>query len=585
MVSTTKRDSGNCCLRLGILSLLLVFVTMLARDLPAQAADSALSGLGEPAAPESMASPTKLFPASSSQTSPGVSVSPTPTSTPPPKSTGGISGTQPAASRTNVGAQQVGSPVLLRPAQGGAAPSSSDSSFIFRPHIEKQETGPLTLKGAIDYADQNYPTIKKGIALVTSAQQGVTLQKLNEYLPDSLFQYQLLMSSHNKITEMFYGSPVFPADAGPGINSVSMQPYFYSGAGFSIDWAPIDFGLHKARIQYSKSQYRQSQAGYEVTKLDVQIATASAFLDVVQAMEQVRAMEENVASFTSFYDVVHAQVNASLKPGADQSLAVAQLANAQNQLLRAQLSEDLAIATLANTMGLGGESVHIEPKGIAGNSEPREIQKAAPVFENVPIVKASQAVLSTAMAQRRVLNKEYAPVFHFLGGFNLRGSGQDLAATGRQSQGGSGVFPVVPNYQVAMIVNWNFLDWFRIRQQKRIQDQRIIAQQQDLNLVLQNIRTEDVKARAQIKTAVALAANMPVQVEASAVAVNQAQARYQTGLGSVAQVAEANTVLAQSRMQEAIARVGVWRAMLQVSSVHGDLRPFIAEADRIQKGM
>jgi outer membrane protein TolC len=194
-------------------------------------------------------------------------------------------------------------------------------------------------------------------------------------------------------------------------------------------------------------------------------------------------------------------------------------------------------------------------------------------------------MLNTAMAQRRVLNKEYAPVFHFLGGFNLRGSGQDLSATGRQSQGGAGVFPVVPNYQVAMIVNWNFLDWFRIRQEKRIQDQRIAAQQQDLNLVLQNLKTEDLKARSQIRTALALAANMPVQVDASVVAVRQAQARYQTGLGSVAQVAEANTVLAQSRMQEAIARVGVWRAMLQVSAVHGDLRPFMAEADRIQKGI
>ncbi len=81
---------------------------------------------------------------------------------------------------------------------------------------------------------------------------------------------------------MFYGSPVFPADPGPGVNSVSAEPYMYSGAGFSIDWAPLDFGLHKARIQYAKSQYQQTQANFDVTKLDVQIATAGAFLDVVQ---------------------------------------------------------------------------------------------------------------------------------------------------------------------------------------------------------------------------------------------------------------------------------------------------------------
>lgn len=79
---------------------------------------------------------------------------------------------------------------------------------------------------------------------------------------------------------------------------------------------------------------------------------------------------------------------------------------------------------------------------------------------------------------------------------------------------------------------------------------------------------------------------MPIQVHAAEHAVQQAEARYKTGLGSVAQVAEANQVLAQSRMQEAIARVGIWRALLAVASVHGDLKPFLAEANRIQsKGM
>lgn len=307
-------------------------------------------------------------------------------------------------------------------------------------------------------------------------------------------------------------------------------------------------------------------------------------LDAVQAAEEVRAMQENVDSFNQFYTVVHAQVSTDLKPGADQSLASAQLANAQNQLLRAQLSQELALASLANAIGLGGQAVTIEARGIAANSEPKLVQKSSPVFENVPIIKASQALMMTAMAQRKVLNKEYAPVFHFLGGGSFRGAGENITATGSQSQGASGVFPSVPNYQVALIANWNFLDWFRIRQEKRVQDQRIVAQQEALNLVLQNIKTEDVKSRAQIRTAVALAANMPVQVEAADLAFRQAQARYKAGLGSVAQVAEANTVLAQSRMQEAIARLGVWRAMLQVAAVHGDMRPFMAEADRIQKG-
>lgn len=166
----------------------------------------------------------------------------------------------------------------------------------------------------------------------------------------------------------------------------------------------------------------------------------------------------------------------------------------------------------------------------------------------------------------------------------MRGAG--LGVTGRPtSKNVNGLLPLVPNYQVAMIINWNFLDIFRLKAEKKVQLERIEQQNQDLNLVLQNLKTQDRQSRARVKAALALAENMPIQVKAAAMAANQAEARYKTGLGSVAQVAEANQVLAQSRAQEAIARIGVWRALLAVAAVHGDIKPFLAEADRVQRGI
>ena len=444
--------------------------------------------------------------------------------------------------------------------------------------------GPLTIKSAVEYAGENYPNILKSQAQLRAAAKNVTVQKLNEYLPDSLFQYQEIMASHNKLSQIFYGSPVFPAVSGPGFNNVNMEPIFFSAGGASIDWAPIDFGLHKARINMAKDQHLQAQAQYATTKLDVCLSAANAFLDAVVAQEQLRAAEQNQASFLQFSQVVHSQVDASLKPGADASLADAQLANAKNDLIRANLAYELALANLGNTMGLGGRLVQIDASGIATASEPGNLQSEPPLFDNVPIVQTARAALNTAKAQKRVLDKEYYPVFHFLGGFSMRGAG--LGITGRATgKNVSGTIPLTPNYQVAMIINWNFLDVFRLRAQKKVQMERIEQQNQDLNLVLQNLKTQDLQSRARVKAALALAENMPVQVQAASTAASQAEARYKTGLGSVAQVAEANQVLAQSRAQEAIARVGVWRALLAVSAAHGDIKPFLAEVDRVQRGM
>jgi outer membrane protein TolC len=242
----------------------------------------------------------------------------------------------------------------------------------------------------------------------------------------------------------------------------------------------------------------------------------------------------------------------------------------------------VAIANLANAIGVGGEEVEIDSRNLATAFEAADVQKLKPTFEQVPIFQAANAALDTGIQQKRVLQKEYYPIFHFLGGFSLRGSGLGLNGTSSQSLGGNGVFPVVPNYQAALIINWNFLDWFRLHQEKRIQDERIIQQHQDANLVLQNLRTQDNQSRARVNAALELAANMPILTESARVAASQAEARYSTGLGSVAQVAEANQVLANARVQESVAKIAVWRAMLGVAAVHGDLKPFISEADRIQ---
>lgn len=518
------------------------------------AENSALTGLGEPASPGSMEHPMRTTPGSENDFPRG-SVGPE---------------TSSIAPRIQPGTSSI------------STPDGHPEPVMLRQSLEHLQRKALTLHGTIDYADENYPVIIKGRSQVRAAQKTVKLQKIQEYMPESLFQFQEIMSSHNKLSQIFYGSPVFPAIAGPGVSGDSMKPLFYSGAGVNVDWAPIDFGLHKARIMLAKTEAKQAVANFNASELDVAVNAANAFLDVVVSVEQIKAAQENVRSFQKFAEVVGAQVRASLKPGADESLAEAQLANAKNDLIRANLGRDVAAASLSNAIGLGGEEVEIDSRNLATAFEAAAVQKVKPTFEQVPIFQAAKQAMETGLQQKKVLQKEYYPVFHLLGGFSVRGSGLGLNGSTSQSLGGNGVFPVVPNYQAALIINWNFLDWFRLHQEKKIQDERIIQQHQDANLVLQNLRTQDFQSRARVRAALDLAANMPVLTNSARIAARQAEARYASGLGSVAQVAEANQVLANARVQEAVAKISVWRAMLGVAAVHGDLKPFISEADRIQ---
>ena len=77
-----------------------------------------------------------------------------------------------------------------------------------------------------------------------------------------------------------------------------------------------------------------------------------------------------------------------------------------------------------------------------------------------------------------------------------------------------------------------------------------------------------------------VAANTPVQVAAARAATEQATARYQSGLGNIDEVAEAQRLLTQAEIDDALARLGVWRALLGVATAAGDIQPFVAEASQ-----
>jgi outer membrane protein TolC len=61
-------------------------------------------------------------------------------------------------------------------------------------------------------------------------------------------------------------------------------------------------------------------------------------------------------------------------------------------------------------------------------------------------------------------------------------------------------------------------------------------------------------------------------------ASQQANARYQAGLGTIVEVADTQRLLTQSEIDDALARLGVWRALLATAAAGGNVQPFLANA-------
>ena len=82
-------------------------------------------------------------------------------------------------------------------------------------------------------------------------------------------------------------------------------------------------------------------------------------------------------------------------------------------------------------------------------------------------------------------------------------------------------------------------------------------------------------AAALLHAARAVAANTPIQLAAAQQSERQARARYDAGLVSIIEVADAQSLLAQAEVQDQLARVDVWRAHLAAAVAQGELAPFV----------
>jgi outer membrane protein TolC len=119
-----------------------------------------------------------------------------------------------------------------------------------------------------------------------------------------------------------------------------------------------------------------------------------------------------------------------------------------------------------------------------------------------------------------------------------------------------------------------------IRAREAAQTATVRAQQARSLQVATDLRAQWNRAVAMLDGSRRVSANTPIQVSAARTATQQATARYEAGLGTIAEVADAQRLLTQSEIDDALARLAVWRGLLGVAAAAGDIQPFVAEAGR-----
>ena len=433
----------------------------------------------------------------------------------------------------------------------------------------------LTLGQAVEDAVKNYPSIRVSQEQINAAAAGIQLAR-TAYLPRVDVLAQANRATRNNVFGLLLPQSIIPSISGPVLGTNNLGSAWGSAVGTLLTWEPFDFGLRRASVAAATAARTQQEATLKRTQFEVMVAAADAYVTLVAAQETVRAAQAGVDRAEVIFRTISALVNAQLRPGADASRAQAELAAARTQLIQAQMAVEVARANLSQFVGL-------EPAQIAV-SAPRLLQlppeqTPAPLDTAAnPLSVAQNAVVEQLGAELRTLERSYFPRFFLQGSASLRGTGDEL--NGADLGGLNGLAPTTQNYAVGLSVTFPVFDLAAIRAREAGQSATIRAETARYQQIATDLKAGWNVAVATLGGARNVAANTPVQVAAARAATDQATARYQAGLGNIDEVAEAQRLLTQAEIDDALARLGVWRGLLGVARAAGDLQPFVAEASQ-----
>lgn len=449
-------------------------------------------------------------------------------------------------------------------------------SLVSSAKAQESQTQPLTLEGVVTDAEKNYPSIHVSEEELNASIANLALVR-TAYLPriDGLAQFN--RATRNNVFGALLPQQIIPPMSGPVIGSNNGGSVWGSAVGLLVSWQPFDFGVRHANVQAAVAAQQKASAANQRMQLDIAAASADAYLTVLASTSAQAAAKAAVDNWETLRQSIHALTSAELRPGADESRVEAEKAAAATQLALADQAIEVSQATLQKF--LSAPLVQAITPGRLLAETPVLPEDAAPFSDSSnPAVAEQRAAVAQSAEQLHAIQRSWVPQFSVEGAAYGRGTGAET--NGQRLSGANGLAPNIGNYAAGVNITFPFMDFASIHAREAAQAATLRAAEASGQLIDKNLREQFAQAQANVHAAEAIAQNTPIQMKSAQTALNQATARYKSGLAPVDDVAQAQRLLVQAEIDNSIARLNVWRAFLRLQYVRGDLEPFLHEANR-----
>ena len=385
---------------------------------------------------------------------------------------------------------------------------------------------PLTLQEAVATALTHHPTIRIGEATIAAAQQRVRQQEAG-YLPRGVYTYSFTRQQR-PVSAAVGGVQI---DGGQQQRSFSQLFYFHA-TNVSMSQVLFDFGRTLDAIQSASADMEADAADLETTRHTVVFNAKQAYYGLLSSQHLQRVAEETVRQSHKHLEDAQARFEVGVASRFDVTQARVQVSNAELILVTARNNVALGHETLRTAMGIPEAPDFLlidtfDRRSLSVNED--DILRQA--YASRPELHSVWAQQKAAAERVSELQKYYLP--------SITGNAQ-YNWTGRE-------YPLQEGWGVGVVLTVPLFDSILTTAQvgeARANQQRLTAEEENLR---QQVRLEVRRSLLELRRAdesIRVSEQTEVQARENLVL---AEGRYQTGVGNIIEVTDAQTSLTSAR--------------------------------------
>ena len=368
--------------------------------------------------------------------------------------------------------------------------------------------------------------------------------------------------------------------SGPVIGSNNAGTAWGSAVGTLVTWEPFDFGLRRAGVLAAEAARAESEATQRWTEYRSRGGNGGRLPHASRgAGDGAGRAGGGGARANGGCEAFRRWCRRTFGPARKHRGRKRRWRPRERRRFRREQAVEVARATLSQFLGTEPAQTAIAAPGLA-RLPVEQRDTALSILRRNPLLACRTRPSSRPARELHALERTYFPRFYLQGAAYARGSGAETERknAGRAQRPGAEHTELRSGFQ-------RYVPGFRFQPRcgpgKHAQAATVRAQQARS----QQIATE---LRARWNVAIAGLERRPAgwrqirRCRSPPRAPRRSRRRRDTrrDWATIDEVAEAQRLLTQAEIDDALARLGVWRGLLGVAAAAGDIRPFLAEVSR-----